>query len=677
MPGVARLLDDGGDGESVWLVMERIHGAPFPGRRAGRNTPCEWEDLRGVTLALLETLVHVHGAGVTHRDLKPENVLVAESDQPVLGDFGIASTVEAFERGVTTAREVRGTPEHMAPELLHGGGDARSDLYALGVMLVRALTCESPFLPDGSPRPLGAGVPAHVAATCARLLATRPDARPASAREVLGALGDGVPPPPISRHGMDLVDRFAGPERLLHLPSDAASIARARAGSDPARLEADRKSVEAELTRWVRARLAVLEGERLRVTRAALDSLAEPSRGKRRETPRAWIARARRHAQEGRHALAEPLLRDALRSAAAPPRDERTLLAAARLWVRLVVAARDRSLTARFLYELSRIDPKEPALDAIEALARAFDGALHWTPEALHRARAVPALGDRELEVLRFGARVFAARKVSLEALRDEAGLLARASRSKHASWEEARAIAHGRLLYVEERYADAARCYERAAERASWKAARLAGLLNAASAWMEAFDFGRAMKIADDARREAQGARLAFFEGRAEWIGRSAADRARVELAPDLALVEAARHLDAPDLVLLIAVTESTLAFRKQDRVAFARLAAMAREACGLDNEQLGMATIDAMEIALGVRAAAERDLALADRLAARGVPRLALEVAALIEGRSPRSPERAAWLRELAGAVPPHLHDRRLGVLSVGEALATLGLS
>jgi len=250
-------------------------------------------------------------------------------------------------------------------------------------------------------------------------------------------------------------------------------------------------------------------------------------------------------------------------------------------------------------------------------------------------------------------------------------------SRSTHPSWERCRAVAEGRLLYVEERYAEAARSHERAARCSSWRAARLDALLNAASAWMEAFRFGRAIELATAAREEARTARLAFFEGRAEWIARSAADRAGCTLTPDLELVHAAQHLDAPDLVLLIAVTEATIAFRAGDGATFAALAANARDACGLDNEPLGIATIDAMEIALGLRAAEERDLALPERLAERGVPRLALEVAALIEGRRARSPARSEWLLGLAGAVPRRLHARRLGVLSVGECLAKLGLA
>jgi len=107
LPGVARLLDDGADDRHVWLVMERIDGAPFP----GCATPCAWSAIAGTTLALLDTLSELHGAGVTHRDVKPENVLVDRAGQPVLVDFGIASLGEDFEEGITATREIRGTRE--------------------------------------------------------------------------------------------------------------------------------------------------------------------------------------------------------------------------------------------------------------------------------------------------------------------------------------------------------------------------------------------------------------------------------------------------------------------------------------------------------------------------------------------------------------------------------------
>jgi hypothetical protein len=674
LPGVARLLDDGGDDDHAWLVMERIEGSPFP----GRSCPASWDDVRAVTLALLETLVELHAANVVHLDLKPDNVLVDRHDRPVIVDFGIAASGDGFEQGITETMVVRGTSEYLAPERLRGERGPRADLYALGVMLFHTLSGQSPWRDDGSLRALGPDVPLEVAELVARLVSRRPAERPASAREVLAALRGAGSSRGLPKLGVReapwtldaLAARIAGPERLLHLPSDAAALllARSRRG--------DPRDVDAELARWLHARLATFDGERVHVPRASIDALSTRA-ARRRETPLGWIARARRHLEHGRHARAEPLVRDALRAAAAPPRDERLLARAAKLGVSLVIAARDRSATARFVYELSRIEPKPAVITAIEALARAHDEAIHWTADALERARAVLPFEDRELETLRLGVRVFAARKISIEVLRDEVEHVLRASRSRHPSWARCRAVALGRLRYVEERYVDAAACHEEAAALSRWPAARLDALLNAASARMEAFELERAMELAAEARTEARAARLAFFEGRAEWIWRSAADRARIALEPDLELVDAARHLDAPDLVLILAVNEATLAFRRGDRVTFARLASIARDACGLDNEPLGMATIDALEIALGLRKAEARHLELADRLAARGVPRLALEVAALIEGRRPRSVDRAEWLLALAATVPTELRDHRLGVLSVNEALDRLGLA
>ncbi len=102
-----------------------------------------------IAVAVCEALDYIHSQGVVHRDLKPENIMIDGEDHIKLIDFGIASRTGARRLTFGKLSNVMGTPDYIAPEQVQGKrGDARTDVFALGVILYEMLTGETPFPGD-------------------------------------------------------------------------------------------------------------------------------------------------------------------------------------------------------------------------------------------------------------------------------------------------------------------------------------------------------------------------------------------------------------------------------------------------------------------------------------------------------------------------------------------------
>lgn len=143
-PGVMKVFADD-DRSQVYMVMEWVDGRLL---RQIINESGKLPADRAVWIAtrILNALDYIHKNGVVHRDLKPENIMVDEQDNIKLIDFGIAANVGSRRLTFAKLSQTMGTPDYISPEQVRGKrGDARSDLYSVGVMLYEMLTGKVPF----------------------------------------------------------------------------------------------------------------------------------------------------------------------------------------------------------------------------------------------------------------------------------------------------------------------------------------------------------------------------------------------------------------------------------------------------------------------------------------------------------------------------------------------------
>ena len=153
-PNVARIYDIGEHEGFHYLTMELVDGASLSERR-GRDEAWQLARVLDVMEQVARGLGAAHASGVIHRDLKPANVLVSKTGKggirAVITDFGIARAASGDVRVTTDNGALIGTPAYMSPEQVRGEElDARSDLYAFGVILFELLTGALPFPGDNA-----------------------------------------------------------------------------------------------------------------------------------------------------------------------------------------------------------------------------------------------------------------------------------------------------------------------------------------------------------------------------------------------------------------------------------------------------------------------------------------------------------------------------------------------
>lgn len=208
-PSIARVYEAGHvateHGPVPYLAMEYVVGQGL--REYLRERAPSLRERLSLLAVIAEAVHHAHVRGVVHRDLKPQNILVGPDGAPKVLDFGVARALEDSTPGatrMTMAGQLIGTLAYMSPEQLAGDPlsiDARSDVYALGVIAYEALSGEAPFkLPTTSsildaiqararqrPEPLSRQLPqarGDVELIVMKALAEEPDRRYQTAHEL-------------------------------------------------------------------------------------------------------------------------------------------------------------------------------------------------------------------------------------------------------------------------------------------------------------------------------------------------------------------------------------------------------------------------------------------------------------------------------------------------------------
>jgi hypothetical protein len=149
-PHCVPVIDFGIVDDVPYIVLELVPGRSLRELLLEARLPA----LRTVKLIrqVLAGLAHAHELGIVHRDIKPANIVVSEAvgagDQARILDFGLAKIIEGNPSASVSAANVAiGTPAYMSPEQGKGGKvDARSDIYAVGVLLFELLTGKKPFV---------------------------------------------------------------------------------------------------------------------------------------------------------------------------------------------------------------------------------------------------------------------------------------------------------------------------------------------------------------------------------------------------------------------------------------------------------------------------------------------------------------------------------------------------
>jgi serine/threonine-protein kinase len=205
---VARVIDVGRlESGAPYMVMEYLEGCDLG--ELGERETLSIEDAVDYLIQACHAMAEAHAVGIVHRDLKPANLFLVERPDGTRAvkvlDFGISKTTsEIGDASLTRTSSMMGSPLYMSPEQMRSARDvdARTDIWALGVVLYQLLTGHPPFLGDSlpqlisrimteAPSPMAShriGIPAELEAVVLRCLKKSPEERFRNVGELAGAL---------------------------------------------------------------------------------------------------------------------------------------------------------------------------------------------------------------------------------------------------------------------------------------------------------------------------------------------------------------------------------------------------------------------------------------------------------------------------------------------------------
>jgi serine/threonine protein kinase len=214
-PNLVSVLDSGERDGTYYIAMSIVEGVTLD--RALSTNRLTLRQFVEVLEQVAQAVHHAHQHGIVHRDLKPANIILDSAGRPHVSDFGLAK-MDHLEKAATHHGGKIGTPYYMSPEQVMGdiqGTDARSDIYALGVMLYEALTGKVPFpgtsvvqvylgILNGTPvapSTLNPRTPRELEAICLRALSRNKDQRQPTALQFAEELRRHYLQPTLNAHG--------------------------------------------------------------------------------------------------------------------------------------------------------------------------------------------------------------------------------------------------------------------------------------------------------------------------------------------------------------------------------------------------------------------------------------------------------------------------------------------
>ena len=204
-PNIVSIQDQGwneGGPPAVFLVMELVEGSTLRDYLNENGSLTVEQTLQLIT-PVLSALSAAHRIGIIHRDIKPENILISKDGRIKVADFGLARNIAMGQTMTAESSVVLGSVSYLSPEQVQRGvADARSDIYAIGIVLFEMLTGDKPYsgetpiqiayrhVNDRIPniQTINSAIPASVAELVYEVTAPNPDQRPKDAEELLSKL---------------------------------------------------------------------------------------------------------------------------------------------------------------------------------------------------------------------------------------------------------------------------------------------------------------------------------------------------------------------------------------------------------------------------------------------------------------------------------------------------------